>query len=507
MNSKRDKVSECINHSLIIRQPNGNPNRLQSVYLLFRIQGKQFKIKTGAKVTPKKWNGGRYYQDSLTNVKIHDKNLIILNKNNLQFEKLNSYLCTHEKEEHKTNIETIVSMFFLNYKSRGMIEKKKNNEQQQLTTILKELANLKEKKRDIKAATKHSYINVINAYMRYLACNNISDTIDNAATKETLEQYQHYLLLKGNAANGINQIINTLVRLLELMAEQAKYNYSFDASMPKYLKLKEKKHKQALKESYFTLTDDEIQRIYHYQDNNLKPLTPKQEFTKDLFVFECLTGQRISDCINLLTGLTDAKPYASANGKHYLSYHCKKTGTECLIALDEDNEVKEIIDKYAAKKEIRTKLMTDKDQINDHIKLICKRLNINRTVKRLKGNSLKEVPLYEAIHTHVGRHTFVTRMYKKGFSKDDIIMYTGHQDTKLIDCIYLNLTQQDKVNHLDNRVVRNATSLNDVSATLPPNSDTYNLLLLLIKENQELKAALNNNNGQQPITQNSQPNI
>lgn len=503
MNSKRDKVSECINHSFIIREPNGQSNRLQSVYLLFRIGKKQFKINTGAQVTPKKWNGGRYYQDNLTNVKIHDNNLNILNKNNLQFKKLNQYLCTHEQEEHKTNIETIVSMFFENYKSRGMVEKKINNEQQQLTTILKELANLKEKKGDIKAATKHSYINVINAYMRYLACNNISDTIDNAATKETLEQYQQYLLLKGNAVNGINQIINTLVRLLELMAEQAKYNYSFDTSMPKYLKLKEKKHKQALKESYFTLTDDEIQRIYHYQDNcNLKHLTSKQEFTKDLFVFECLTGQRISDCINLLTGTTDAKPFTSNSGQHYLSYHCKKTGTECLIPLDEDEEVKEILDKYAAKKEIKT----DKDQINDHVKLICKRLNMNRIVNRLKGNSLKEVPLYEAIHTHVGRHTFVTRMYKKGYSKDDIIMFTGHQDTKLIDCIYLNLTQQDKVNHLDNRV-RNATSLNDVSATLPPNSDTYQLLSYLFKENEQLKAALNNNNGQQPITQYSQPNI
>lgn len=500
MNKKREQVSESIKHSFIIRQPNGKSNRLQSVYLLFRIQGKQFKINTGAQVTPKKWNGGRFYTDSLTNVKIHDNNLNILNKNNSMFLKLNYYLCTHE-EEHKTNIETIVSMFFKNYKSRGMVEKKKNNYQQQLTTTLIELTNIKEKKGDIKTGTKQSYIIVINAFKGYLTHNNIRDCIDNA-TKETLEQYQQYLLLKGNAVNGINQTISTLVRSLQVMAETAKYGYTFDNSLLK-LKLKEKKHKQALKESYFTLTDNEIQRIYHYQDNNLKPLTAKQEFTKDLFVFECLTGQRISDCINLLTGLTDAKPYASANGKHYLSYHCKKTGTECLVPLDEDKEVKEILDKYAVKKE----LMTDKDQINDHIKLICKRLNINRTVNRLKGNILKEVPLYEAIHSHAGRHTFVTRMYKKNYAKDDIIMFTGHQDTKLIDSIYLNLTQQDKVNHLDNRV-RNATSFNDISATLPANNDTYKLLSYLFKENEQLKAAIEKSNGQQqPITQYSQPNI
>ena len=103
-----------------------------------------------------------------------------------------------------------------------------------------------------------------------------------------------------------------------------------------------------------------------------------------------------------------------------------------------------MIDKY---KEQKIKYYNDKN-----------RTIPNRTIKKLlsliegfdeeityqeNGKTITK-PLYKLVHTHTARHSFITNMCRKGVPKEDVILATGHENTKMIDEVYAHLTQKDK---------------------------------------------------------------
>lgn len=495
---------ESMQFSYIIRKPKSKSLRPQSVYILFRIGKKQYKINTGAKVLRKNWHNGRLTACNLIDVKNNDILLSFLNKNNLQFEKLKQYLCTYY--DNIVNIDAVVSMFFFNFKSEKMPKAKKK--ENYLSEMLYYTVRAK------KEQTKKSYTTYIDTFTKFMTENNIEDVISNG-TKDTLIKYQQHLLNKGNSPTGINNRIMVFTTLLRQAAKENKYGYVYDRSIEDIERLKISEHKDNLAETYFTLTNEEINQIYYYKGSNNKPLTPKQEFSKDAFVFECLTGQRVGDCQRLLQDKDLL--ITESNGIQFISFHDQKTRSQCLIPLYNDI-VKDILKKYENNSiDIPTVITTNKN-----IKEICKRLNMNREVSRTVGNKLVQMPLFEAIHSHVGRHTFVTNMYLSGMSKEEIIKITGHKNTKMIDNIYLNLTRQDKADMLaksinsmngkcngnkqnNNKNVDDKHDDNDNKPNIPniptPTSNTnqsnevlanneVNSIIQLAKENVELKQEL-----------------
>ncbi len=416
--------------SFIIRKPKSRTDRAQSVYLLFRINKKQYKINIGVKVTPKNWNGGNLKShnrlDEYNNNQVFEKKQQI----NLVCGRFRNYLCTYC--DTIVNMDAIVSMFFINYKCEQMPKAKKK--EMYLSELLYETVKTK------KEQTKKSYTTYIDTFTKFLAESKIEDVVSNG-TKDTLLKYQQHLLNKGNSPTGINNRIMVFTTLLRTAAKENKYGYVFDRTIEDIEKLKISEHKDNLAETYFTLTNEEINQIYYYKGSNNKPLTPKQEFSKNTFVFECLTGQRIGDCGRLLQ--EKDLQITESNGIQFISFHDQKTRSQCLIPLNNDI-VKAILNKYKNNSIDIPTVIT----INKNIKEICKRLNMNREVSRTVGNKLVQMPLFEAIHSHVGRHTFVTNMYLSGMSKEEIIKITGHKNTKMIDNIYLNLTRQDKADML-----------------------------------------------------------
>lgn len=418
-----------LHFSYIIRKPKSKSLRAQSVYMLFRIQGKQYKINTGGKVIIQNWNGGKLSVHSLMNVNNNVILLKIFNSNRLAFLKLKQYLCTCEDKQ--TNIDAIVSMFFPQFKNK--IRKTKDIMKKKKEIYLSEL--LFQAIQEKKETTKKTYNGYIDAFSNFLSENNIEDIASNG-TKDTLLRYQQYLISNGNKPTGINNRISVLTKLLKTASKNPKFNYTCDWSIDKVIS---KEHKENLVETYFILTDAEINQLYFYQDSDNKPLTPKQEYVKDCFILECLTGQRIGDCQRLIKD--EDLPIIESKGLKFISYRDTKTRSQCLIPID--NTIKEILDKYKD-----TVIKVSESSINKILKLMCERLNMNREVSVIKDNALINVPLYEAIHSHVGRHTFITRMYLKGMDKEQIIKITGHKDTKMIDTIYLNLSKQDKADML-----------------------------------------------------------
>lgn len=435
--------------SFIIRKPKSRTDRPQSVYLVFRINKKQYKINIGVKVLPKNWNGGNL--KSYNSLDEYNNNQVLEKKQqiNLVCRRFRNYLCTYY--DNIVNIDAVVSMFFLNFKSEKMPKAKKK--ENYLSEMLYDTVKAKREQ------TKKSYTTYIDTFTKFMTENNIEDVISNG-TKDTLLKYQQHLLNKGNSPTGINNRIMVFTTLLRQAAKENKYGYVYDRSIEDIEKLKISEHKDNLAETYFTLTNEEINQIYYYKGSNNKPLTPKQEFSKDAFVFECLTGQRVGDCQRLLQDKDLL--ITESNGIQFISFHDQKTRSQCLIPLYNDI-VKEILKKYENNSiDIPTVITTNKN-----IKEICKRLNMNRAVSRTVGNKLVQMPLFEAIHSHVGRHTFVTNMYLSGMNKEEIIKITGHKNTKMIDNIYLNLTRQDKADML----AKSINSINDKVNEKKQNND------------------------------------
>ena len=103
---------------------------------------------------------------------------------------------------------------------------------------------------------------------------------------------------------------------------------------------------------------------------------------------------------------------------------------------------KEIISKYQ-----NTELKYYKpsnSNLNAELRIIAEEagLNIPITFEDKDGKQVK--PLFELVHTHTARHTFITIMCRRDIPKETIIIATGHEDTKMIDKVYSHLSNKDK---------------------------------------------------------------
>ncbi len=72
--------------------------------------------------------------------------------------------------------------------------------------------------------------------------------------------------------------------------------------------------------------------------------------------------------------------------------------------------------------------------MNDHLKEICKRAGIDEPIKLTHFEGQKRVdevkPKYELISTHAARRTFICTALAKGIPPSVVMKWTGHSDYK-----------------------------------------------------------------------------
>ena len=170
------------------------------------------------------------------------------------------------------------------------------------------------------------------------------------------------------------------------------------------------------------LRDDEIVKLWNYQCEN-----EKEELVRDLFVLNCLTGQRISDTnkignnVNEIMSVTTIKLVQKKTDKF----------VKCSIVFE---LAKEILSKYSDGIPNITN-----NEMNNGIKAIAKKAEIIgiEIVGRQSGTSNKVVvqdkPRYECISSHTGRRTFITLLKLRGWDSTKIMRYSGHKDTRMVE--------------------------------------------------------------------------
>lgn len=170
-------------------------------------------------------------------------------------------------------------------------------------------------------------------------------------------------------------------------------------------------------EDPYFLTKEERDKIFEST-----PTSTRLQKIRDMFVFECFVGARISD----LQALT--KDNISEDG-NYIEYIADKTIKEnpriCRIPLS--SKAKEILKRYDMPD---GKLMPhiSQQQYNDGIKELLKSLGISRKVIILDKHTMtkKSVPIYEVISSHNARKTFIASLKKAGNDDSVIASMSGH---------------------------------------------------------------------------------
>ena len=410
-----------------LRQPKAN--KPTNIYLVVYLNNKQVKLSTGVKVYPEHWNIRK--QQAYVNArlsKLDNNNNTIANDRLSElkdmFLEFKHCLC-----EHPTDIDNSITILRTRiYKNTMTTEIKKKS----ATTVMKEIIDAKQAASSTKGQQKLN----VGKFERYLKENNISDTWE-SMNLNTFESYQKYLVDNGRGSVTIRNIIqNTLFPLLKKVSKRVDIPFTwYDSNLNSFEFVKDESNKELASNKKVTLTEEQLKQLYDYPITGTELQVRKRTEIRDLFVLQCLVGQRVGDMQKFFNGDNEKDEEEDT-----ISIIQQKTKARAIIPLTP--LAKEIISKYQ-----NTELKYYKpsnSNLNAELRIIAEEAGLNTPVTFEDKDGKQVKPLFELVHTHTARHTFITIMCRRDIPKETIIIATGHEDTKMIDKVYSHLSNKDK---------------------------------------------------------------
>lgn len=410
-----------------LRQPKAN--KPTNIYLVVYLNNKQVKLSTGVKVYPEHWNIRK--QQAYVNARLSelDNNNNTIANDRLSelkdmFLEFKHYLC-----EHPTDIDNSITILRTRiYKNTMTTEIKKKS----ATTVMKEIIDAKQ----AASSTKEQQKLNVGKFERYLKENNISDTWE-SMNLNTFEGYQKYLVDNGRGSVTIRNIIqNTLFPLLKKVSKRVDIPFTwYDSNLNSFEFVKDESNKELASNKKVTLTEEQLKQLYDYPITGTELQVRKRTEIRDLFVLQCLVGQRVGDMQKFFNGDNERDEEEDT-----ISIIQQKTKARAIIPLTP--LAKEIISKYQ-----NTELKYYKpsnSNLNAELRIIAEEAGLNTPITFEDKDGKQVKPLFELVHTHTARHTFITIMCRRDIPKETIIIATGHEDTKMIDKVYSHLSNKDK---------------------------------------------------------------
>ena len=181
-------------------------------------------------------------------------------------------------------------------------------------------------------------------------------------------------------------------------------------------------------------------------NHGLSGMGPTYPVYRDIFMFQCLIGCRVSD----LNRLTKAN---IVDG--FVEYIPQKTKMEHAntVRVPLNQKAREILERY---KDLENALLPRFSHFgyNKKIKEILKYVGIDRTVIVLDPKTREDVarPLYEVASTHTARKTFIGNLYRQVKDPNLIASMSGHSEGSRAFARYRKIDDEMKkelVNLLD----------------------------------------------------------
>ena len=410
-------------------------NKPTIIYAVFVWQGVQYKVNTLLKVYPSQWDNKTQtatISNRLSKLDNHNNKIANQKISSIysKFIDKKHYLCNKLETDVVNEIAKIINP---KYKHRNM--KSKN---MRITDVLNDMAYLHEDK------SVDQYLFSVKTFKKFLDKEGLDDNIL-ILNGELLNNYQQSLVNENKAIKTISAYIRNLNTLIKYANKDKSLNLKIDITALEILK--DKRSIEQKKSKQIPLSERQLIEIYNLQD-----LTEREEEARDLFICQSLLGQRISDMPKIFKG--DYTTNHHGDGLETISFNVQKTGEEATLFLFPI--AKDIIQKYRDKKfkhfnlfETDEKKITNIERmINTDLKEVCRKAGltteINYTVQIGDKVKFERKPLYELMHTHIARHTFITLMCQMGVQKDVVIIATAHTDIKMIDEVYLHETASAK---------------------------------------------------------------
>lgn len=278
----------------------------------------------------------------------------------------------------------------------------------------------------IAESTLYQYTMQMGLWKRWVATTNQRDGYS-LFTEVSVKEYRNYLLKKEETTKNIN--LKTLL-LCKVIRE-----LSNGGCMTKGIKLvdfhnvelvtfdKDKKEKDELKK-------DDINAFEKVSITNENEL-----FFKKLFLFQIEVGQRISDICTIIKGNYEIEDgvLTCINKKG-----TRKTKKEPKYSyINYTPQVDKMLKELQKMKIPRVNYNTLRNYYNRVLKLLFRRANITRM-------SINGKPLCEEISSHYARHTFCTRMVRKGYTCGEVALMMGCNEN-MVQQVYQHLHKDDKI--------------------------------------------------------------
>lgn len=456
-----------------------------NLYLVCRINNKQVKLSTGVKIYPDHWNEKR--QEAYISVRlseIDNINNTIVNKKITKlkeyFIEFKHYLCMHPDEIG----ESIKLLKQHIYKDRM-----KKELQKPATFIMKQIIEAK----TCAESSKKQYRSNIDKFERFLKENEIPNTWE-SMNLDTINRYQKQIIKENplHPHNTLRNIIKgTIFNLLGIADKRLDIPFKWsDSNLNSFEFVKDKSNKELADNKKVSLTEEQLNKFYKHIITGTERQIKKYTEIRDLFILQCLVGQRIGDMQKFFNGDNEMDEEAGT-----ISIIQQKTKARAIIPLLP--LAKEIISKYENKELLYYK--ERKSIVNEALKEVAEQAGLDEPITYEENGIKQTQPLYKLLHTHTARHTFITILCRKGIPKETVIIATGHEDTKMIDKVYSHLNSKDKAKKVSNafKSLNNGifnmgkVETNSLNEVKPTNDATNNITFDTLLDTQFFASKIN----------------
>lgn len=195
---------------------------------------------------------------------------------------------------------------------------------------------------------------------------------------------------------------------------------------------------------YLTLA--ERNRLYAFQG-----LPPALAAQRDIFVFQCHVGCRVSDLLQLTSdNVTD---------DGFLQYiqHKMRKERPVVVRLPLSDTALEIVNRYKGQPGGKLLPFVSSQKYNEYIHEMLRISCINRIVMVQDPKTLRTVPkkLWEVASSHMARRTFMANLFKETKSERITSAFTGHADGSRAFSRYTQVDDDMKLDVLKNMHERN----------------------------------------------------
>lgn len=168
----------------------------------------------------------------------------------------------------------------------------------------------------------------------------------------------------------------------------------------------------------FYLTIDERKKLEEFDFSH----DPRLGLHRDLFVFHCCVGCRVSDLFSF------TRDNIVGTQLHYIARKTKE-GRPITIQVPLNSTAQRILDKYKDCGGYKIFPESAYMSYNKDIKRMLKEAGINRHVVVIDQLTRESVsrPIYEVASTHMARRTFIGNVYKKFKDQNMVSALTGHK--------------------------------------------------------------------------------